>query len=120
MDLLTICPTPRGDTVRIGLRGEIDLTTCPALEQAISAAVAQASAVELDLSGVEFIGSEGVRVLLRGLREAEAKSVGFVLVDPSSMVRRVLDVLGLTGTFEVEARLAESVAGDPERVQNRH
>ena len=48
----------------VSVSGEIDLVTAPALEQAISAVVAEGpTALVIDLSAVEFLGSVGLKIL---------------------------------------------------------
>ena len=48
----------------VSVSGEIDLVTAPALEQAIGAVVADGpTALVIDLSAVEFLGSVGLKIL---------------------------------------------------------
>ena len=48
----------------VSVSGEIDLVTAPALEQAIGAVVAESpTALVIDLSAVEFLGSVGLKIL---------------------------------------------------------
>ena len=57
-----------------------------------------ASKVVLDLSGVSFVDSAGVRVLLEAANRAECKGKEFVLVS-CPPVDRLLWLLGLTERF---------------------
>jgi anti-sigma B factor antagonist len=63
---LTTAPDARGGQ-RVTLRGELDLATAGRLEAAIEQA---GSPVMLDLSGLTFMDSTGVRVLLQAAERA--------------------------------------------------
>jgi anti-anti-sigma factor len=83
--------------VRVDVGGDIDLATRDQLDAGLAAAVATADidAVEVDLSGVQFIDSSGIAVLLRNRRHAEAAGMGFRVVAASDLTRRILSVGGV-------------------------
>jgi anti-sigma B factor antagonist len=71
----TIDVVNRADAVRLALAGELDLATAPLLSQRLTEVEADATVTQLvviDLTGVPFIDSTGLRVLL----EAHARSQG--------------------------------------------
>jgi anti-sigma B factor antagonist len=72
--------------------GEIDLATASMLEDAIQAV---RGTVAVDLSGVTFMDSAGMRVLIREHESREAIGDKLVLAALSEPVRRVLEVAGL-------------------------
>lgn len=78
----------------LGVAGEIDLQTCAAFRQALSeAADLHPDGVCIDLRRVEFMGSTGIRELVR-----VAQSVPRVEVHGARPnVRRALDAANLTG-----------------------
>lgn len=94
-DLLTVQESADGWTVA----GEIDASTAPALDEAIRHLPIGKGAVVLDLSGVSFIDSSGLRVLisLAGRANDEGRSV--VLRHPSPTVARLLEITGLAEMF---------------------
>lgn len=55
----------------------------------------------LNMSGVEYTSSAGLRALVSALRECKKHSGDLRLSDPSDRVREVLDLAGLTTLFEV-------------------
>ena len=84
------------------LEGEIDVAVEDEMSLAIDEAIGAGTAV-VDLSGVTFMGSVGLRVLLG----AGARMNGngpLVLLRPSRQVRRVLDVALPTGAPGLEVR----------------
>lgn len=77
----------------VSVRGDVDLATAPELESACRTA----GALALDLSGVRFMDSSGLRSLF-SLRE---HNDSLVLVAPSAVVRRLLALTSLTDTFPI-------------------
>ena len=92
MDQYAIEPEIPG---RIKFHGEMDLASSPDLGRWIEAQLAgPASRLELDLSGVEFIDSNGLHALIHAHQYATARGSQLVLVAPSSAVRRLLELTG--------------------------
>ena len=85
-----------GTVVRVSVRGEVDGTDGGELERALVAAVHDAASVEIDLAGVSFFGSYGVRALVAAWVAAQRAAVRLAVVDASRSVRRVLEIAGLT------------------------
>ncbi len=92
---LSITATDTG----IALSGEIDAHTAPAVATAIAAA--EHDPLIVDLSGVDFVDSSGLRVLLEAHQARQAAGSSLVLSAPSPAVRRVLDVAGVVEYFDV-------------------
>ena len=92
MDQYAIEPEIPG---RIKFHGEMDLASSPDLGRLIEAQLAGAARrLELDLSGVEFIDSNGLHALIHAHQYATARGSQLVLVAPSSAVRRLLELTG--------------------------
>jgi anti-anti-sigma factor len=64
--------------------------------------------VELDLSGVTFMNSAGMAVLVQLQRMAAPRGIEVVLVDPPAAVIRPLQLSGLWHRFPIEGAVAES------------
>jgi anti-sigma B factor antagonist len=89
----------------LALRGELDLATGPDLERQlvdIDGAVAQGRLL-IDLTGLEFMDSTGLALLVRAQRSAKANAHDLSLRVGTSQVRRVLEVAGVLGRFTVES-----------------
>ncbi|MCU1354259.1 MAG: anti-anti-sigma factor [Acidimicrobiales bacterium] len=86
-------------TLIIRLSGDLDISTIDVLGAEMAAALDDApDGVVFELAGVTFFDSSGLTALL----EANAKVGSVVLRRPSEVVRRVIDLSGLTGVLEVE------------------
>jgi anti-anti-sigma factor len=89
-----------GATLRVS--GEIDLTSAPKLEEEIQSLIEQSvNTLTLDLSSVAFMDSTGLRVLLKATKLLEGSGGKVVLREPSEPVRRLLEVSGLEGHFDL-------------------
>lgn len=83
----------------IGLSGELDSSNVSQLERTVSAILAERpERVVFDLSGLRFMDSAGISVLVRLAGEVNSVQIR----DPSPIVRRVIEVTGLNGILQVE------------------
>jgi anti-sigma B factor antagonist len=83
--------------------GEIDAHSSESFASALEAAGELSSVVKVDMSGVTFMDSSGLRVLVEAQQRAEAGGPTLVLRSPSRQIVRLLDLAGLTETFEIDA-----------------
>jgi anti-sigma B factor antagonist len=95
-------PPPFDVTVRsedgrvvVAPAGEVDIATAPALERELDALLARRpGAVVVDLRGVTFLDSTGVRVLLGATLKASRDSSHVSVILGPSPTRRALEVCG--------------------------
>ena len=88
-DLLRIESVTRGGTVLLQCEGEVDAASAGALAAAIDA-VDPSGKVDVDLAGVSFLDSSGVRVLALASQHRPLR-----VVAASPAVARVLTLTGL-------------------------
>jgi anti-anti-sigma factor len=94
---VTEAPPP----ARIALHGEFDIESADAATLALHELLARRpDAVVLDLSGLDFMDSTGVRFLVDARDRARELGVKLSLVPGGDPVRRVLTVSGVTALFE--------------------
>jgi anti-sigma B factor antagonist len=74
--------------------GEIDLSNAPVLDEHLSAVE---GTLDLDLTGVSFLGSAGINLLVQQLRRRGSGRVRILAMSPT--VRRMLEITDLTGRF---------------------
>ena len=80
--------------------GEIDLSSSTRLREQVLACFEQGTTV-LDLAGVAFCDSAGLRVLMEAERVARACGAVFRLAAVSQPVARVIELAGAAGLFAV-------------------
>lgn len=85
------------------LTGSLDLASKPALAEAGRVVLLQDGAFKLtlDLAGVSFIDSSGLGTLIELAGLASDRGCSFALRSPSRRVQRVLDLTGLSDTWDV-------------------
>jgi anti-sigma B factor antagonist len=75
------------------LDGEIDIATAPAIRRFLMAAISGGAVhLDVDISGVAFIGAAGIGVLVAAANRAREAGGSLSLLAPSPQVRRLLDV----------------------------
>jgi anti-anti-sigma factor len=79
---------------RVAVFGEIDIATVGLLRDALRTAAAASDVVTVDLSGVTFIGSTGLTLLLQMHAQAERDGRRIALTDVAGCVRWILQVSG--------------------------
>ena len=93
--------TGRRDATRVSATGEIDFGTQGELERTMIDLSSDQRPLELDLSGVSFIDSSGLAMLL-SMRNRCAECGGMLTLHaPSEQVRRVLELAGLSAAFTI-------------------
>ncbi|MGH3883845.1 MAG: STAS domain-containing protein [Pseudonocardiaceae bacterium] len=100
--LISLSAKEVGGSCLVTVAGEIDMVTTPTLRAFLQKQLEQpASLLVIDLTGVRFLGSSGLAVLVETLGAARERHVGLRLVCSSREVTRPLEVTGLTELFEI-------------------
>ncbi len=82
------------------LRGRLDAAWCPALEQALSESIrAGEHHIHLDFSGVDYISSAGLRVLVMTHRQLTEIRGALAIREPSKEVSSIFELCGLWRVF---------------------
>jgi anti-anti-sigma factor len=104
---LTVRTDERDGVVIVSLAGELDMSTVDGAAVALRDATARGVPVVLDMTGLRFFSSAGLRLLVR---LHEGVSVDVRLAGDQRVVRRPLELTGLLDLFPVYASVAEAVA----------
>jgi anti-sigma B factor antagonist len=89
-------------SVLVVAEGELDLVGAPRLLEALPGP--GDTPVVIDLGSVGFMDSSGLRSLLEARQRCLDAGRGFALSRPSEAVQRVLELVDLTGEFDVVER----------------
>ena len=93
------------------LRGELDLTGAPRIEEHVQSALLDGTgAFVLDLSGLTFMDSSGVNTLLRARSLLGREQRDLVLICPPGPVRRVLELIGVVDVLAPFASREDAAA----------
>jgi anti-anti-sigma factor len=92
----------------VTVAGEVDLESAPELGDHALAALKDVSVhLVLDLGGVTFMDSTGLKVLLATAHRADLAGGSVVLLAPNRTVHRILTLTGLDKTFVMADDLAD-------------
>lgn len=92
---LTVTITP-GTPPVVALFGEVDLATAPNFERAVTALFSQgATSLAVDLSGVSYLDSTGVSVLMKAVKQTRDRGGDLAIVGVSDRAMRVMKLLNL-------------------------
>lgn len=91
-----------GQTVAY-VTGEVDMATCERLRDAIEPHLGPKQRVVLDLSGVSFMDSSCLGVLLKARTTLTADGGSLILRNPSGAARLLLSAAGMAELFDTEA-----------------
>jgi anti-sigma B factor antagonist len=84
--------------------GELDIATAPQLEHALLDGRRRGDVVVLDLSGLAFIDSTGLRVVVRAVNAAQSEGWTLRLRRARPQVHRIFDIAGIADALPFEDR----------------
>lgn len=94
---VAVVVTHRNGRVRCAVCGDIDILTAPTIGRALTSFVdIGETAIDLDLSQVEFMDSQGIRQLVLARRAG----LRITVIAASPTVRRTLEVAGMDRYFD--------------------
>ena len=109
---MEITTAARGDATVLSLAGRIDTVSAPVLEQAITRSIENGTRkILLDFSGVSYISSGGLRVLLAAAKRLRDPGDRFGLCCLSADVLKIIRLTGFTSIFDISQTEGEALAG---------
>ena len=107
---LTLSTRELGERTVVTIGGEIDVYTAPTLRDAISDLVARgAHDLVVDMTGVDFLDSTGLGVLVGGLKKVRAHNGSLELVCHQDRLLKIFRITGLAKVFVIHDRLDDLV-----------
>jgi anti-sigma B factor antagonist len=102
-DVITLSTSTSEDgAVTVTVVGEVDTFTAPVLRSTLDSQLEQQpSELVIDLSGVQFLGSAGLAVLVETQKSARSREVALRLIATTRAVTRPLEVTGLIDLFTI-------------------
>jgi anti-anti-sigma factor len=98
----------RGPVTVLRLAGEVDVAASGTVRARVDGAAG--GALVVDLSGVTFVDSSGLRELLRARMECERRGGRLVLSGVPPVLERLLDLTGTAALFSIAPTLDAALA----------
>jgi anti-sigma B factor antagonist len=95
-DQLQLDLRTENDRVVVTLAGELDMANAPLLQKAVeSKDLAGSKTIVLDLQGLTFLDSTGLRIILAAREQCWRRGQEFAVTPGSQQVQRLLSVTGV-------------------------
>jgi anti-sigma B factor antagonist len=107
---LLVRPEKRGGAFVIHVTGELDLASSPILDELLSETESMAEPLVLELTGVTFMGSSGLELLMKHGERCRAAGRTMLVVANSRAVLRPISLTGLTTAVTLVSTLADALA----------
>lgn len=106
---MEITDSKKGDFLVINLAGRLDTSNYGELEKKLLGFIESGEKhMVVDCSGLVYISSSGLRVLLMALKKITALSGKFLLCSLQDNIREIFEIAGFTSIFKVYDNLAEA------------
>lgn len=99
--IMTINKQQNGNVLTLAPQGRLDTVTSPELEAELKNSLDGVESLVLDLSGLEYISSAGLRVLLSAHKTMSVRS-GMKVTNAGEIVREVFEVTGFSDILNIE------------------
>lgn len=99
--MLKIAKERLEDALTVKVEGRLDTITAPELEQALSEELADVKALVFDLSGLEYISSAGLRVLLSTQKKMNRQGT-MKLTGVNENIMEIFEITGFCDILTIE------------------
>ena len=107
-------PRRFADTLVLAPAGRIDHASAESLKDALASYLGRCAAGQdqlvLDLSGVEYISSAGLRVLMLARKQAKAQGGTLVVAGLQPIVREIFEISRFTVVFDIFPSARDALA----------
>lgn len=90
------------DECLVRMSGRLDTTTAPELEKALADVLGSAEKLVLDLDGLAYVSSAGLRVFLGAQKKMNARKAPMALRNVGDMIMEVFEVTGFLDILTIE------------------
>jgi len=104
--LIDLCRGREPTEIRMVIRGDLDAVSADRLCVCVCDVLRRQrpTRITVDLRGVAFVDSAGIRALLRCRDQADAAHTSFILAETPATIVRVLEITGLAAHFGLTHR----------------
>jgi anti-sigma B factor antagonist len=97
-------------SAKVVLTGRLDLAGSAKIDLPFNATVGSNRNILVDMSGVTFVASIGIRTLVLGAKTVQRRGGRLLLISPQAEVEQVLDITGVLDLLPIARDEAEALA----------
>jgi anti-sigma B factor antagonist len=101
---------PAAAVAVVALQGDLDASTAPAIQQRLAPLVRPGCRILFDLSGVPYLSSAGLRLLLSTYRQVAGNGGRMALVGVAEEIRDLMSITGFLRFFVTRSSVDEGLA----------
>ncbi len=98
---MTIEKVLNGESAKIVVVGRLDTQTAPELEKELDAIIANLKELTLDMAGLEYVSSAGLRVILKAQKIMNTQG-SMKLTSVNDSIMEVFDITGFLDILTIE------------------
>ena len=119
---MEIVKQPLGNRYQLKLKGRLDAYWSEHLSKAIEETIHGGShEIELDLAGVDYLSSAGIRVLIKFYKQLKAIDGNLRIANPSEAAAAILELAGLSGLLIAGGSVAQATKpAEPRRIEKEN
>jgi anti-anti-sigma factor len=110
MDMFSVQSGTRGGATVLTVGGRIDSETAPAFDAELTKAIGSNSKLVLDLKGVEYMSSAGLRAVIKASQAVEKGGGAIKLASVPEEIASVMYTVGLNQKLGSFASVEEAIA----------
>jgi len=99
---MEIIKTQTDGTITLKISGKLSAATSEEAEAALSAALEETDKLVIDIEGLTYLASAGLRILVSAQKKLKEKNGSLVILKPQDSVREVFELTGLDDVFEIQ------------------
>jgi len=109
MSLTVMCAEKQPGVFLVSPFGSLDTTTHTILEKQIDFLIADnaATVITLDMTGVEYISSMGVRVVLKARRDLDRRKGRLMMVNLQPQIKKVFEIINALPSLQIFSSIEE-------------
>lgn len=111
MDAVWLSAESRGDSLVVTIRGDLDIVTSPQLDERLKQAAASHNRIILDLSGVDFLDTSALAVIVGHWKRAEAAGGSLSLAGARYRYTKTLWITGLADRLTMYDDVDQALLG---------
>ena len=110
MDKFSIQSDTNGDVAVVTASGRFDSETAPSLDAELSKVAGEKNKIVLDLKGVDYLSSAGLRAIVKTLQTVQKSGGGVKLACASEPIETILRTVGMMEMLKNYPSVKDAVA----------